>query len=60
MLKWTREMKQYGCGVRNEIDWQGGVAVYPYLDCLISLKHIEFVNQWLFMLGQGQAEQYIR
>lgn len=23
MLKWQREMKQYGCGVRNEIDWQG-------------------------------------
>ncbi len=23
MLKWQREMKQYGCGVRNKIDWQG-------------------------------------
>eukprot|EP00435_Cladocopium_sp_Y103_P018225 s845_g4.t1 len=27
MLKWIREMKQYGCGVRNEIDWQGDGAI---------------------------------
>ena len=47
MLKWTREMKQYGCGVRNEIDWQGGL---PYLHIwmvwysVICLQDLKLVN----------------
>ncbi|CAK9105710.1 unnamed protein product [Durusdinium trenchii] len=29
MMKWARELKQYGCAVKSEINWQGGPVPKP-------------------------------